>query len=90
MNPGPSDSNILGRPCSLGWRLRDLSTGNLTFGRKCTGNMTFFGDGTLQGYLFEVPGVGTVEFDGRRTEGGNLEVDLQHEWDAFVAEAYRR
>jgi hypothetical protein len=90
MNPGLSNSNTLGQPCSLGWRLRDLETRKLTFGRKCTGSMTFFGDGTFHGCLFEVPGMSTVEFDGRRVKGGSPEDDLQHEWDTFVAEAYRR
>jgi hypothetical protein len=90
MKPGPSSSDTLGQPCSLGWRLRDRDTGKLTFGRKCTGNMTFDGDGSFQGILYEVPGVGTIEFNGRRMAGGSLEDNLQHEWDGFVAEAYRQ
>jgi hypothetical protein len=90
MNPGPSTSDTLSQPCSLGWRLRDLDTGKLTFGRKCTGSMTFDGDSTFQGFLYEVPGVGKVEYSGRRMAGGSLEDNLQHEWDGFVAEAYRR
>ncbi|KAL1793559.1 hypothetical protein ACET3X_008541 [Alternaria dauci] len=90
MNPGPSDSDSLGVPCSLGWRLRDFETGKLTFGRKCTGTMTFFKDGMVDGCLYEVPGVGDVVFEGSRMAGGNLEDDLKEEWDGFVAEAYRR
>ena len=90
MNPGPSDSNSLGLPCSLGWRLRDLNTGKLTFGRKCTGTMTFFRDGMVDGCLYEVPGVGDLAFEGTRMTGGNLEDDLKEEWDGFVTEAYRR
>ncbi|CAN9430162.1 unnamed protein product [Alternaria alternata] len=90
MNPGPSDSNSLGLPCSLGWRLRDLNTGKLTFGRKCTGTMTFFRDGMVDGCLYEVPGVGDLIFEGTRMAGGNLEDDLKEEWDGFVTEAYRR
>ncbi|KAB2100370.1 hypothetical protein AG0111_0g11512 [Alternaria gaisen] len=90
MNPGPSDSNSLGLPCSLGWRLRDLNTGKLTFGRKCTGMMTFFRDGMVNGCLYEVPGVGDLVFEGTRMVGGNLQDDLKEEWDGFVTEAYRR
>jgi hypothetical protein len=92
MNPGPSSSSALDRPCFLGWRLRDLETGRLTFGRKCTGEMTFFRDQGLgvRGYLFEVPEVGTVKFEGRRVPGRSCEDDLKHEWDAFVTEAYQR
>ncbi len=90
MDPGPSDPDSLGRPCSLGWRLRDLETGQLTFGRKCTGTMTFSGYGIVEGCLYEVPGVGSLVFEGMRVEGESLEDDLKGEWDAFVAEAYRR
>jgi len=90
MNPGPGDSDSLGQPCSLGWRLRDLETGQLTFGRKCTGYMTFSGDGSMYGCLYEVPGVGSLTFEGMRVSGGSLEDDLKGEWDGFVAEAYRR
>ncbi|KAI4918480.1 hypothetical protein J4E90_002864 [Alternaria incomplexa] len=90
MNPGPGDSDSLGQPCSLGWRLRDLETGQLTFGRKCTGYMTFSGDGSMEGCLYEVPGVGSLEFEGMRVSGGSLEDDLKGEWDGFVVEAYRR
>ncbi|KAF1947061.1 hypothetical protein EJ02DRAFT_365939 [Clathrospora elynae] len=88
MNPDPTGS--IGQPCALGWRLRDLETGKLTFGRKCTGSMTFFKEQYFRGCLFEVPGVGAVEFNGQRVLGAGLEDDLQHDWDAFVTEAYRR
>jgi hypothetical protein len=90
MKPGPRNFDSLGQPCSLGWRLRDLETGQLTFGRKCTGTMTFSGDGSMEGCLYEVPGVGSLEFEGMRVSGENLEDDLKEEWDGFVAEAYRR
>ncbi|KAG9196226.1 hypothetical protein G6011_01347 [Alternaria panax] len=90
MNPGPSDPDSLGLPCSLGWRLRDMETGQVKFGRKCTGNMTFFKDGILEGCLYEVPGVGDLGFDGRRMAGDSLEDDMKEEWDGFVTEAYRR
>ncbi|KAH6866610.1 hypothetical protein BKA58DRAFT_364135 [Alternaria rosae] len=90
VNPGPGDSDSLGQPCSLNWRLRDLETGRLTFGRKCTGYMTFSGDESVEGCLYEVPGVGSLVFEGMRVSGGSLEDDLKGEWDGFVAEAYRR
>ncbi|KAF2738626.1 hypothetical protein EJ04DRAFT_573770 [Polyplosphaeria fusca] len=48
MNPGPV---MLNKSCSLGWRMREDS-GELKFGRRCTGNITFNSDGTLQGALF--------------------------------------
>jgi hypothetical protein len=89
LNPGPS-SYPLGQPCSLGWRMRDLETGQLKFGKRCTGAMTFFENQTFVGWLGEVPGVGTVEFEGTRLAGPSLEDDLQGEWDAFVSEAYGR
>jgi hypothetical protein len=89
MDPGPTYTGT-NQPWSLGWRLRDLQTGQLKFGKKCTGVMTFFEDGTLVGELNEVPGAGTVEFAGRRLVGPSLEDDLQNEWDGFVSEAYRR
>ncbi|RAR14360.1 hypothetical protein DDE83_002310 [Stemphylium lycopersici] len=91
MNPGPTDTNTLGEPCSLGWRLRDLETGQLTFGRKCTGSITFWEDGQVYGWLGEMPGVGKLDFMGNRVSGsGPLEADLKAEWDLFVEEAYRR
>jgi hypothetical protein len=86
MNPGP----IPGQSCALGWRLRDLQTGQLKFGRKCTGKITFFENQALRGVLYDVPSAGTVEYEGRRLPGPSVEDDLQHEWDAFVAQAYRR
>jgi hypothetical protein len=89
MTPGPTYIG-LNQPCTLGWRLRDLETNQLRFGKRCTGVMTIFEDGTLTGHLFEMPDVGTVNFDGRRQLGPSLEDDLQHEWDGFVSEAYGR
>lgn len=89
MSPGPS-THALGRPCSFNWRLRNLDTGKLTFERKCKGEMTFFEDQSFRACLYEVPGEGPVEFDGRRMPGPNVEDDLQDEWDGIVKEAYRR
>lgn len=79
MKPGPDAD----QPTSFGWRLRDLEIGQLKSGKKCTGQMTCFSNQTLRGEQYEIPGVGTIEF-----EGTALEDDLQHEWDAFVSEAY--
>jgi hypothetical protein len=89
MNPGPT-YDALNKPCSLGWRLRDLETGQLRFGKKCMGTMTFFEDQTFTGELYDVPDAGTVEFEGRRLAGPRVEDDLQDEWDGFVSEAYGR
>ncbi|KAH6496246.1 hypothetical protein HBI55_098650 [Parastagonospora nodorum] len=89
MSPGPDQIGV-GNQCTLGWRLRDLETGQFTFGKRCTGSMTFFDNQTFIGALFGVPGVGTVEFDGNRLAGRSLEDDLRHEWDAIAAEAYGR
>jgi hypothetical protein len=89
MNPGPS-YNGTGQPCSLGWRLRDLKTGPLKFGKKRMGAMTFVEDGTFLGSLYEMPGTGTVEVEGTRLAGPNLEDDLQYEWDEFVSQTYAR
>ncbi|CAO2649523.1 Nn.00g069080.m01.CDS01 [Neocucurbitaria sp. VM-36] len=86
MNPGPSIST----PCLLNWRLRNVEDNALTFGRKCTGEMTFFGDQTFRGVLDQVPGVGAVEIEGERVGGPGVEGGLQEEWDGFVREAYGR
>lgn len=87
MKPGPAG---VGQPCSLGWRLRDLETNQLKFGKRCTGTITFFENQTFTGQLHDVPGAGTVDFDGARLPGPAVHDDLQHEWDAFVSEAYGR
>jgi hypothetical protein len=89
LNPGPSYTP-LGQPCPLGWHMRNLETGQLKFGKRCTGAMTFFEAQTFVGWLGEVPGAGTVEFEGTRLAGQGLEDDLQEEWDLFVEEAYGR
>jgi hypothetical protein len=44
----------------------------------------------MEGCLYEVPGIGSLEFEGMRVSGESLEDDLKEEWDAFVVEAYRR
>ena len=81
--------NLYG-PCELSWRMRDLETGQLTFGRKCTGDIEFFPDQTLRGCLYDIPGTGAVEFEGARAPGPPVQDDLQHEWDDFVRQAYGR
>lgn len=87
MRLGPTGLN---QQCSLGWRLRDLETGQLRFGKSCTGDIMFFENQTLTGSLYGVPGVGRVDFAGTRLSGPSVQDDLQHEWDAFVSEAYGR
>lgn len=90
MDPGPSDFDASGTTCSLGWRLRDAQDNSLTFGRKCTGEMTFFGDQTFSGVLWQMPHMGTVEIEGTRMPGGGLAGGFQDEWDDFAREAYGR
>jgi len=72
IKPGPE----LNEPVSFGWRLRDLDTGKLTFGKRCTGLITCFSDQTLWGELHDIPGAGAVVFEGRRLTGESLEDDL--------------
>jgi hypothetical protein len=81
---------VLDRSVPFAWRLRDLETGKLTFGKRCTGQITCFSDKTMWGELQDIPEVGTVAFEGRRVAGQALEDDFQHEWDGFVAQAYGR
>ncbi|CAE7009487.1 hypothetical protein CFE70_001734 [Pyrenophora teres f. teres 0-1] len=76
--------------CELSWRMRDLETGKLTFGKRCTGDIEFFANKTLRGTLYDVPGAGGVQFQGTRMPGPAVQDDLQHEWDDFVKQAYRR
>ncbi|KAF2865022.1 hypothetical protein BDV95DRAFT_264280 [Massariosphaeria phaeospora] len=92
LNPGPSGTP-LGQPCTLGWRLRDLDTGELRFGKRCTGTATFYRDQSVEVALAGMPGMSAgakLEFGGRRMAGGNEEGDMQGEWEEFVREAYGR
>ncbi|KAF2786653.1 hypothetical protein K505DRAFT_411850 [Melanomma pulvis-pyrius CBS 109.77] len=93
MNPGPS-YETLDQSCSLGWRLRDPETGELKFGRGCTGKMVFFSDQTIRGMLYEIPRVGSVEFWGPRLVGGGVGWrggnEFQLEWEGIISEAYGR
>lgn len=79
-----------GSTFAVAWRLRHMHNQSLTFGRKCTGEITLYRDQTFDGVLFEVPDVGTVQMQGRRIPGGSLEADWQAEWNEFVDEAYGR
>ncbi|KAI8940855.1 hypothetical protein NX059_002116 [Plenodomus lindquistii] len=90
MNPGPTSTSMFGQSHTLGWRLRDLHTGALEFGRRCTGDIVFLRDGSFRARLIGWPEVGVVEFEGRREEGPVLEDDLRGEWEEFVKEAYGR
>ncbi|KAF2128457.1 hypothetical protein P153DRAFT_367594 [Dothidotthia symphoricarpi CBS 119687] len=90
LNPGPT-YDTLDESHSLGWRIKDLNNGEMRFGKNCTGKMKFFGhERALEGCLFEVPHIGTVEFWGERIPGPRRVKGLQDEWDAFVREAYGR
>ncbi|KAH7074878.1 hypothetical protein BKA63DRAFT_553769 [Paraphoma chrysanthemicola] len=89
LNPGPTYT-ALREPCTLGWRMRDLDTGELKFGKGCTGEMVFSGGGRMSACLWEVPGVGEVDFEGWREDGDAVEGDWREEWDGFVREAYGR
>ncbi|KAJ4367048.1 hypothetical protein N0V83_007578 [Neocucurbitaria cava] len=90
MDPGPSDFDASGTTCSLGWRLRDIQDNSLTFGRKCTGEMTFFRDQTFSGVLDQMPHMGSVEMEGTRQPGPGVVGEFQDEWEDFVREAYGR
>jgi hypothetical protein len=93
MNPGPTDATTLGQPCTLGWRTRDLETGDLRFGKACTGKMTFYDayDGvSVSGELYGLSRLGDVQIWGQREEGGSEVGDFQEEWGGFPREAYGR
>ena len=70
-----SDFNLFGS-CELSWRMRDLESGQLAFGRNCTGDIEFFSNQTLRGYLFNVPEAGAVDFEGTRMPGPSVQNDL--------------
>jgi hypothetical protein len=92
MNPGPTPDR-LGHPCTLGWRTRDLETGDLRFGKACTGEMTFYGDYegiNVSGALYGLPRLGDVQIWGERMGGGRQVGNFQEEWDDFPREAYGR
>ncbi|KAH7087847.1 hypothetical protein FB567DRAFT_569751 [Paraphoma chrysanthemicola] len=89
LNPGPTHT-VLGEPCTLGWRMRDMDTGELKFGKGCMGEMVFGGNGKMSACLWDVPGVGEVELEGWREDGDAVEGDWREEWDGFVREAYGR
>jgi hypothetical protein len=88
MNPGPV---AFDKSCSLGWRMRQHD-GDMKFGRRCTGNMTLYRDGALQGTLFNTPFAATVEFWGEKIAGVSSidkeSDEFQDDWDEFVNVAY--
>jgi hypothetical protein len=91
MDPGPS--HTLNAPCTLGWRLRDLNTGRLTFGQGRTGELTFFRNRRIDGTLFKVPEVGDLRFWGKWTDvlvGDACADEFWEEWEAFPRIAYGR
>ncbi|KAH8733156.1 hypothetical protein GQ44DRAFT_754642 [Phaeosphaeriaceae sp. PMI808] len=57
----------------------DPSQGTWRAAFRCTGEIVFFDNQTIQGPLNEMLGVGTVHFEGVRRLGGNVEDDLQEE-----------
>lgn len=88
MDPGPTYDTAT-HFHTLGWRIRNEETGKLTFGRNCTGKIRFHeATGTLEGYLYDVPGAGRIDFQGNRIPGPRRVGDLSMEWDHFVKEAY--
>jgi len=92
MNPGPIP-NTMGQPCTLGWRTRDLETGELRFGKGCVGEMTFYDDYqgvSVIGTFYGLSRLGDVQIWGERMSGGREVDDLQEEWDEFPREAYGR
>ena len=90
MDPGPTYETI-DNMHTLGWRIRNTETGALTFGRNCTGKVCFDGKNrTLKGLLYDVPGVGSIDFEGKRIAGPRRFGGLKRECDWYVEEAYER
>ena len=88
MDPGPTYETATNFH-TLGWRIRNVDTGKLTFGRNCTGKISFDEETrTLEGYLYDVPEAGRIDFQGDRVLGPRRVGDLSREWDRFVEQAY--
>ncbi|KAF3038165.1 hypothetical protein E8E12_007779 [Didymella heteroderae] len=88
MDPGPTYETIT-HFHTLGWRIRNVETGRLTFGRNCTGKMRFDASTRmLEGVLYDVPGAGRINFHGDRMSGPRRAGGLSREWNCFVEEAY--
>jgi hypothetical protein len=88
MDPGPSYETVE-QFHTLGWRIRDEETGKITFGRNCTGKIRFgVHTESLEGYLYDVPGAGRIDFQGLRRPGPRRGGNLSREWERFVEEAY--
>ncbi|KAF2085972.1 hypothetical protein K490DRAFT_67259 [Saccharata proteae CBS 121410] len=74
---------------SFGWRVRENTTGDLRFGRGCTGNMTFYGGGRVSGELFGLHGQ-SVAFEAEKMDGSHSAGwrSFEQEWNGFVEETY--
>ncbi|KAK7542621.1 uncharacterized protein J3D65DRAFT_222753 [Phyllosticta citribraziliensis] len=90
-DPGPTHFSLA--PVSLGWRAKDVETGQLQFGRGCTGNMTFESPEKISGWIFGLYEK-DVEFYGRRRNGpancGFVPSEFETEWASYPAIAYGR
>ncbi|KAK8175679.1 hypothetical protein IWX90DRAFT_118580 [Phyllosticta citrichinensis] len=90
-DPGPTHFSLA--PVSLGWRAKDVETGQLQFGRGCTGNMTFENPEKISGWIFGLYEK-DVEFYGRRRNGpancGFVPSEFETEWASYPAIAYGR
>ncbi|KAL8684614.1 MAG: hypothetical protein Q9224_006235 [Gallowayella concinna] len=80
----PSDEPI---PCT--WRGRENSEGQMRFGPGCRGEITFLGDGRIEGWLNVY---GQSRFQGQRSPGPltapRSAASMRDEWDGYNEENY--
>ncbi|KAK7545453.1 hypothetical protein IWX49DRAFT_588635 [Phyllosticta citricarpa] len=90
-NPGPTSFSR--HPLSLGWRAKNLETGQLQFGRGCTGDIVFEDAKNISGRILGLY-ENVVEFYGRRRDGpancGYVPSEFESEWASYPATAYGR
>ena len=83
----PYTSSQESLPCS--WRGRENGEGEMSFGDRCTGAITFLGGGRIEGWLSLY---GRCEFSGMRRDGpGNAPrtaASMRQEWDGYNDEEY--
>lgn len=80
---------VTNRPLRFTWRGRENSEGEMSFGASCVGEMTFLGDGNIEGWISVY---GRCEFSGvRRPEAGTAVRtcrSMRDEWEGFNQNAY--
>ena len=76
-------------PLPFKWRGRENGEGEMSFGEGCNGEISFLGDGVVEGWISVY---GHCKFRGvRRAEAGTNVVSvgsLREEWDGYNEEAY--